>query len=64
MNKPKRIVNAEFARSPWFLTVCKDLCISPTVRQASKFRQKKGMAYLLSQNLATNEQIKATKFSR
>lgn len=44
-----KMTNAEFAKEDrWFNTVCRDFCIKPTARQASKFRRKKGIAWKMA----------------
>lgn len=40
------VTNAEFAKSnKEFITACEAVDIPPTLRQASKFRNKRGKAY-------------------
>ena len=37
--------NKQFAQDEYFKILCANVSIDPTVRQASKFRNKKGLAY-------------------
>lgn len=45
MEKERSMTNAEFAGLDHFKLCCSLAKIKPTTRQASKFRNKKGMAY-------------------
>lgn len=49
-NATDRITNAEFARTDGhFQRCCADAGVDPTSRQASKFRNQKGIAYKTNQ---------------
>lgn len=41
----KRITNKEFKEDKFFISCCEKVGITPTMRQASKFRNEKGSAY-------------------
>jgi hypothetical protein len=44
----QKITNREFAKEPRFIHLCQIAEVEPTVRQASKFRNKKGLAFKMS----------------
>lgn len=45
-NEPKRITNQEFSKTDnQFIEACTNANVTPTQRQASRFRMKKGIAY-------------------
>lgn len=41
----KRIINKKFTEDKFFIECCEKATIEPTIRQASKFRNEKGLAY-------------------
>jgi hypothetical protein len=44
--KKKYVTNREFFKTDkHFISICEDMKIDPTKRQASKFRRKEGTAY-------------------
>lgn len=51
MEKEQRQTNEEYAaKNKWFKTICAEMCVEPTSRQASKFRNQRGIAYRLAEN--------------
>lgn len=41
----KKITNKKFTEDTYFIACCENVSVSPTMRQASKFRNQKGSAY-------------------
>ena len=49
--KKNKMTNLEFSKQKWFIEICEKLLLKPTTRQASKFRNKKGLVYKFKFNL-------------
>lgn len=46
MSEPKEVTNRQFSKTDKnFLSACEKAGVEPTARQASKYRNKKGLAY-------------------
>ena len=41
----EKITNKKFTEDKFFIVCCEKASVNPTMRQASKFRNKKGSAY-------------------
>ena len=41
----KKITNKEFTSNRTFIKACENVGLEPTLRQASKYRNKKGLAF-------------------
>lgn len=61
------MTNKQFSEDNFFVACCKAACnlgqgkIHPTVRQASKFRMKKGLAYKARRNIPKQDATEGVK---
>jgi hypothetical protein len=51
-----KMTNKKFTEDEFFVACCKEASVDPTMRQASKFRNKKGSAYRVRMSVKKNDE--------